>query len=331
MRNTRMSKDLTLVTGGTGFIGSALTLALLDRGYPVRVLDNNFRGRDHRLAKAVGRFEMVEGDIRDDALVAAATNGVHSVYHLAFINGTRHFYEMPDMVLDVGTRGALATLKAALDEGVKRYILASSSEVYQTPERVPTDETECMRIPDPTNPRYSYAGGKIISELLTLNYLRGKPVEGVIFRPHNIFGPDMGFEHVIPELARKMFDLSAGFTRKAIALPIQGQGTETRAFCYVDDAVDQIIACGEKGGAGEIYHVGDTAERSILDLVDAMASAYGLKVTVVPGPLRHGGTPRRCPDISKVRALGAEPSVGFDTGLERTLAWYADHFRRERA
>lgn len=322
-----MSRPLTLVTGGTGFIGSALTLALLDRGHPVRVLDNNFRGRDHRLARAKGALEMVEGDIRDEALVAQATRDARVVYHLAFINGTRHFYEIPDQVLDVGTRGALSTLKAALEHKVARYILASSSEVYQTPERVPTDESERILLPDVTNPRYSYAGGKIISELLTLNYLRSSPVEGVIFRPHNVFGPDMGFEHVIPELARKMFELSAGFTKKAIDLPIQGQGTETRAFCFVDDAVEQIIACGERGGAGEIYHVGDTAERSILELVDAMARVYGLAVTVVPGPLRPGGTPRRCPDISKVSALGASPTVGFEEGLARTLAWYADHYK----
>ncbi|GFK94835.1 dTDP-glucose 4,6-dehydratase [Fundidesulfovibrio magnetotacticus] len=321
-----MTRPLQLVTGGTGFIGSALTLALLDRGHAVRVFDNNFRGRNHRLATAKGALEMVEGDIRDEAQVARATEGVHTVHHLAFINGTRHFYEIPDQVLDVGTRGALSTLKAALEKGVKRYVLASSSEVYQTPERVPTDETERILLPDVTNPRYSYAGGKIISELLTLNYLRASSVEGVIFRPHNVFGPDMGFEHVVPELARKMFDLSAGFTKKAIDLPIQGQGTETRAFCFVDDAVEQIIACAEKGGAGEIYHIGDTAERSILDLVEAMARVYGIKVTVVPGPLRPGGTPRRCPDIAKVRALGASPKVGFEAGLERTLAWYADHF-----
>jgi nucleoside-diphosphate-sugar epimerase len=326
-----MADRKILVTGGTGFIGSALVKGLVERGCPVRVLDNDFRGRASRLRGLDGAIETVAADIRDEAAVMAATQGMETVYHLAFVNGTRFFYELPDLVLDVGVRGALSTLRAAREAGVRRYVLASSSEVYQTPARVPTDETEELRIPDPKNPRYSYAGGKLISELLTINATRQGPTESVIFRPHNVFGPDMGFEHVIPELARKMFDLSRGFARKSIDLPIQGQGTETRAFCYVDDAVEQIIACGEKGAAGEIYHVGDTAERSILELVEAMACVYGLKVTVVPGPLRPGGTPRRCPDISKVSALGARPSVGFETGLERTLAWYAGHFGKERA
>ena len=181
-----------------------------------------------------------------------------------------------------------------------------------------------------TNPRYSYAGGKIISELLALNFLRKTDTQCVIFRPHNFIGPDMGFEHVIPELMRKIFRASDGLTHKQIDLEIQGTGEETRAFCYVDNGVDGTILCGEKGADGAIYHIGEMREISILKLVRMMGDGLGLRINVVPGPLQAGGTPRRCPDTTKLGTLGYVPRVGLEEGLERTMAWYVDYFPHPR-
>lgn len=321
-----MTTQRVLVTGGTGFIGSALVKGLVARGYDVRVLDDDSRGKSGRLADVADEIELVAADVRDEAAVRKAAAGMDVVYHLAFVNGTRFFYEKPALVLDVGVRGALSTLAAAMAEGVPRYVLASSSEVYQTPERVPTDETEGLRIPDPKNPRYSYAGGKLISELLTLNYLRATPTQGVIFRPHNIYGPDMGFEHVIPELVRKIYDASNGLTLKEAEIVIQGSGAETRAFCHVDTAVDQIVLAGERGQAGEIYHVGRTEEISIKNLARTLGSALGVALTVRPGSAPAGGTPRRCPDVTKVSALGPVRDVSLEDGLAQTAAWYVKHY-----
>ncbi|WP_029460242.1 NAD-dependent epimerase/dehydratase family protein [Solidesulfovibrio alcoholivorans] len=323
-----MTTKRVLVTGGTGFIGSALVKGLVARGYAVRVLDDDSRGRTGRLADVADAIEMVAADIRDEAAVRKATAGMDAVYHLAFVNGTRFFYEKPALVLDVGVRGALSTLAAVLAEGTPRYILASSSEVYQTPQHVPTDETEGMRIPDPKNPRYSYAGGKLISELLTLNYLRGTATEGVIFRPHNVYGPDMGFEHVIPDLVRKICAATSGLSRSQGEIAIQGSGAETRAFCYVDTAVDQIILAGERGAPGEIYHVGRSEELSILELAKALGRALGVEIIVRPGPAPAGGTPRRCPDVSRIAALGPAADVSLEEGLARTAAWYVDYYSR---
>ncbi len=313
-----------LVTGGTGFIGAGLVKGLVDRGYSVRVFDNNFRGDTGKLDGYLDRIEMIEGDIRDREAVFEATQGMDIVHHLAFINGTRHFYEIPEKVLEVGVKGALNTLEAAMELGVRRYVLASSSEVYQTPTKIPTDETERILLPDITNPRYSYAGGKIISELLALNYLRKTDVDCVIFRPHNIYGPNMGWEHVIPEIMRKIRDASDGFTKKSIQLPIQGDGSETRAFCYIDNAVEGFILCGEKGGDGEIYHVGEMREISIRELINMMGDILGMEIEQIPGELRPGGTPRRCPDISKLASLGYAPSISLEDGLARTVNWYRE-------
>jgi nucleoside-diphosphate-sugar epimerase len=318
-----------LVTGGTGFLGSALVKELVRQGHAVRVLDNDSRGNVRKLGEFASQVEIVQADIRDQEAVLKATCGMELVYHLAFVNGTRFFYEKPEVVLDVGVRGALTTLEAAKVHEIERYVLASSSEVYQTPNTVPTDESASILLPDITNPRYSYAGGKVISELLALNFLRKTDTDCVIFRPHNFIGPDMGFEHVIPELARKIFENSLGLTRKEIDLEIQGSGEETRAFCYVDNGVQGTILCADKGGDGEIYHIGEMRETSILDLVKMIGEILGVTINIVPGPLRAGGTPRRCPDTAKLEALGYVPSVGLEESLQRTVEWYADYYREQ--
>jgi len=322
-----MKKRKVLVTGGTGFIGAALVKKLLAAGHFVRVFDNNFRGKNMRLDGFLDKLDLIEGDIRDEEMVMNAVKGMDMVYHLAFINGTKHFYEIPDLVLDVGVRGALNTLKASLEYKPARYILASSSEVYQMPTRIPTDESERIFLEDVKNPRYSYAGGKIISELLTLNYLRKSKTEAVIFRPHNIFGPDMGWEHVIPEILVKIGKASDAFKEKKAKIEIQGSGEETRAFCYVDSAVDQIVLCAEKGGDGEIYHIGEMNEISILALIEMIGNILGIEIETVSTALRKGGTPRRCPDISKIKTLGYVQPISFNEGLRRTVLWYKREIR----
>lgn len=326
-----MSNKKVLVTGGTGFIGSALVVSLLNRGYEIRIIDNDFRGRQNRLKAIENDIELIIGDIRDESLVMKATEGMDIVYHLSFINGTRYFYEIPDVVLDVGVRGALNTLKASIQFGVKRYILASSSEVYQTPSNIPTNEKERIILNDITNPRYSYAGAKIISELLALNFLRETDTECIIYRPHNVFGPDMGNEHVIPELIQKIYSESLEFAKKIIKLKIQGSGNETRAFCYIDNAVDAIIICGEKGKNGEIYHIGDTHEIRILDMVKLIGDILGIKIDIISGPLALGSTLRRCPNISKIQRLGYKPKIHLEEGIHRTILWYRDYLKRSYA
>ena len=128
--------------------------------------------------------------------VEKATQGMDEVHHLAFVNGTEFFYSQPDLVLDVGVRGMVNVIDACRKHGIGTLVLASSSEVYQTPPKVPTDETAPLAIPDPLNPRYSYGGGKLISELMAINYGRKYFNRVLIFRPHNVYGPDMGWEHV---------------------------------------------------------------------------------------------------------------------------------------
>ena len=199
-----MSVERILVTGGSGFIGSGLVKALVKAGGQVRVLDDNSRGRPRRLTEVENDIEFIGGDIRDADTVARAAKGMDEVHHLAFVNGTEFFYSQPDLVLDVGVRGMINVIDACRAQGVGKLILASSSEVYQTPPQIPTDETAPLSVPDVLNPRYSYGGGKLISELMAINFGRKYFERVLIFRPHNVYGPDMGWEHVVPQFALRL-------------------------------------------------------------------------------------------------------------------------------
>lgn len=319
-----MSAKHYLVTGGAGFLGSALVRRLVRGGQRVRVLDDESRGSSRRLGDLKGEIEYIGADIRDASAVARAARGVDAVCHLAFINGTEFFYSKPDLVLDVGVKGMVNVIDACLEQGVGELILASSSEVYQSPSRIPTDESAPLTIPDPHNPRYSYAAGKIISEIMALNYGRKRFSRVVIFRPHNVYGPDMGWEHVVPQLILRMRELSRRGV-DPVPFPIQGSGQETRAFVHIDDFTEGLMILLERGQHLNIYHVGTTEEISIASVAREVGRYFGRNIVIVPGRPSEGGTARRCPDISKVAALGYRPRISFHEGLPAVARWYDEH------
>jgi len=317
-----------LVTGGSGFIGSGLAKALVKAGHRVRAFDDNSRGSPRRLTEVAKDIEFIAGDVRNAADVGNATQGMDEVHHLAFVNGTEFFYSQPDLVLDVGVRGMVNVIDACRKHGVGTLTLASSSEVYQTPPKVPTDETTPLTIPDPLNPRYSYGGGKLISELMAINYGRTYFDKVLIFRPHNVYGPDMGWEHVIPQVALRLNAAAKSQPSGTIRLEIQGTGKETRSFCFIDDLVGGVMVMREKGEHLGIYHVGTTEEVEIADLARRMAGIYGREIELIAGKPAPGGTARRCPDISKLAKLGYKPRVPLSEGLKPTLDWYRQNAER---
>jgi dTDP-glucose 4,6-dehydratase/UDP-glucose 4-epimerase len=322
-----------VVTGGTGFIGSALVRRLAGDGHRVRVLDDHSRGAARKLGDAASAVELVTGDIRDSRAVQEAVRGADCVCHLAYINGTEYFYSKPELVLDVAVKGMINVLDACIKEGVPELALASSSEVYQTPPIVPTPENVPLCVPDVLNPRYSYGGGKIISELMLCNYGRKFLKRAVIFRPHNVYGPDMGEEHVIPQFILRMAALAEDRrgVPEVIDFPIQGTGAETRAFVYVSDLIDGVVRVLEQGEHLGIYHIGTDTETSISDLAHAVARCFGREIRVVPGELRPGGPLRRCPDITRMRDLGYRPRVTLAEGLATTVEWYRRNLHGKRA
>jgi nucleoside-diphosphate-sugar epimerase len=311
-----------LVTGGSGFIGSALVKALLKDGCTVRVLDDNSRGSPRRLVDVRDELEFLCGDIRDAATVQRAVRGVDEVHHLAYVNGTELFYTRPELVLDVGIKGMINVIDACRAAEVRNLILASSSEVYQSPPIIPTDESAPLIVPDPHNPRLSYGAGKIISEVMAMNYGRKLFERVLVFRPHNIYGPDMGFEHVIPQLALRVKTAIAQHPFDRVPFEIQGNGRQTRSFCHVDDLVRGVMIMRDRGEHLGIYHVGTREEVTIADLARRIAKHAGRELDLVSTSAPAGGPERRCPDITKLAKLGYLPQIPLSQGLPPTLDWY---------
>jgi nucleoside-diphosphate-sugar epimerase len=296
--------------------------ALSARGESVRVLDNSSRGSREKLGDAIDDIEIIEGDIRDPAVVRKAVHGTSRVIHLAFVNGTEYFYKYPAYVLDVGVKGMVNVLDSCIAEGVKDLVLASSSEVYQTPPVVPTAESVPLSVPDPLNPRYSYGGGKIISELMAINYGRQYFDRVVIFRPHNVYGPAMGYEHVIPQFAIRLETLSKESSVRPLPFPIQGDGAQTRSFIYIDDFTAGALLTIDKGAHLGIYHIGTMDEVRIDTLAMKIAQTMNIEITVERGAAAEGATLRRCPEVSTLTALGFQPRFTLDAGLVPTVDWY---------
>lgn len=304
-----------LITGGTGFIGSALTRLLLERGFNVRVLDDNSRGNFRRLTDVMDSLDIREGDIRNADLVSKSLLGVDIVVHLAYINGTINFYERPREVLDVAIVGMQNVLEAMKVHNVPELYLASSSEVYQYPDIFPTPETVPLVVPDPFNPRYSYGLGKIVQEFMSIHadtFLKRL----AIFRPHNIYGPDMGFQHVIPELCAKIV------AEKSNKVLLKGDGSQSRTFCHISDFVQGFGLLLNAEIERETFNLGTREEVTISHLAGVIASSLGRQIEFSTSEAPTGETNRRVPDISKIESLGFSQSIKLEVGVRDYCDWY---------
>ena len=232
---------------------------------------------------------------------------------MAYINGTRYFYEKPDVILDVAVKGLINVFDGCKKYKIKELYLASSSEVYQTPLKIPTDENEMLKIPDIYNPRYSYGGGKILTELMGINYGKKFFKRLIIFRPHNVYGPNMGNEHVIPEFIRKMKSI------KNKSFKIQGSGNEIRSFIYIEDFINAFDLILHKGKHLNIYNIGTNEKIKIKDLAKKIAKIINKKIEVRKSPLKEGGTKIRVPNIKKIKMLGFKTKYSLDSGLNKIL------------
>lgn len=304
---------MIIVTGGAGFIGKHLVKRLEHEGQECFVLDNFSRSEFTR-ENAIFPVDVTDEDDVYCAFDRAGGWEVNEVIHLAYINGTRHFYERPYEVMEVATRGMLNVLNACEEFGVKKLTLVSSSEVCRF---MPVDSAETIPlvIPDPYNPRYSYSAGKIMSEMMALHF--GLIEKVTIVRPFNIYGPGMSEGHVVPDIIRQFEEQK---DNDHIAIKMIGSGEETRSFCYIDDFIDGLMIAREKGEHRGIYNVGNPIETSIQQLVDLIGGIYGKKPNVQWGSaFREGDLPRRRPDISKLAALGYEPEWSLWNGLKEVI------------
>ncbi len=308
-----------LVTGGTGFLGSHMAVSLDRQGYDVTICDNNSRGK---VDEFIDGIKMIEIDLTDKQQLSKLDTDYDCVYHFAAINGTGNFYKIPDKVLKVNTLCNINILDWCLENNIPKILSTSSSETYCSNKEIPipTSEKIEMTIDDIHNPRFSYSGSKIFGELLFINYSRMNDIDVKIVRPHNIYGARMGFEHVIPQVTKRIFDREDPFT-------IYGCN-QTRSFCYVDDAVDQIKFVMEHNSDDMIYNIGSGKELEIKTLVEKMFSVCNyepnsLNLQIPP----QGSVDRRCPDMTLLKSKGHYiDSVDIDDGLDITCNWYMEYY-----
>jgi len=198
-----MDYEKILVTGGVGFIGSNLCKKLSEFDKQVVIFDNGFR-MGFLDFKNESHISLIKGDITNQEDWKKIPSDIDYVFHMGAINGTKFFYEIPEKVLEVNTLGTYNMLKWINNSRAKGFFFASSSEIYGIPKIFPTSETEEMMIPDPKNPRFSYSSSKMIGEILCINFAKKYGISYSIGRFHNVYGPRMGFEHVIPEFIKRM-------------------------------------------------------------------------------------------------------------------------------
>ena len=307
-----------LVTGGTGFIGRNLVSELTKNNHEVTVFDNGFRSGFSQNEDSKN-ISLIKGDVTKIEDWEKIPKNIDMVYHLAAINGTKFFYEIPYEVAQVNIQGTLNFLNWVRKTDTQRFFFASSSEVYGFPKIFPTPESEPLVVPDPTNPRFSYSSSKIMGEILSINFAKKNKIDYTIGRFHNVYGPKMGFEHVIPEFIRKI-------VKKEI-FDVQGDGSQTRSFCYVTDAINEMILVSEnKKGINKIFNLGNDEEINIKKLIELLQHISGNEIKPQFHPFENAGTDRRVPNLSEIKKLGYEPKISIEEGLKKIFKWYSEYY-----
>lgn len=314
-----------LVTGAAGFVGYHLARTLVREGHAVTLVDNFRRGRqdaDFDALTSLPNVKLVVADLTREDEVQRLPSGFDEIYHLAAINGTKYFYEIPVEVFRANMLSTIHLLEwMRTKNGKGRFLFTSSSEGYagavsRGMASVPTPECVPLVVDDPTNVRWSYGAPKIAGEVLLYAYRHEYQLDFITVRFHNFYGPRMGEEHVLPQFIRRALAKTDPFT-------IYGD-EETRAFCYVEDGVRGTIAAMRQGRSGETYHLGTRDERAIKDVAAALFDVMDFHPTLDVKPAPSGSVARRAPDITKAeRELGYRPSVSLADGLQRMVGWYA--------
>lgn len=320
-----------LVTGATGFIGYHVSKYLIDAGNEVTLVDNLSRSTRDDLLKLLrkGHVDFQELDLTRSENWNKLEGSYDAIFHLAAINGTKNFYLRPYEVLETNVRLVGAMLEWHEKQDSDTHIIwTSSSEVYAGVKglTLPTEETLEVGINNVLNPRNAYAVSKIYGESAIINYSRNKRVKFSIIRPHNIFGPRMGYDHVIPEFAIRIF-------RKENPFKIFG-GQQTRSFCFITDFVDGLIAIlNSEASFGQILNLGDDRnEITASDLAHMMFAFANVTPEIQFLEAPQGSVHRRIPNLERARQLlQYEPEANFSSSLKGTLDWYQLDYENTKA
>lgn len=311
-----MAKDLWLVTGGAGFIGSHLAVELARRGERVRVLDNLSTGRLDKLAAVRGRVEFVRGDVTRPADCARACRGATYVLHQAAIRSVPKSMDRPQPSNEANVTGTLNVLVAARAAKVKRVVYASSSSVYGGCTVFP--QREDMR-PQPLSP---YAVSKLAGEHYAIVFAKSFGLETVSLRYFNVFGPRQDPESLYSAVIPKFMEQALA----GVPLDVHWDGRQSRDFTHVANVVSANLLAAKAPAAkvcGETFNVANNETHSLLDMIAVIERIVGRKLERRHHPRRAGDVRKTWADNRRIRRLmGYRPLVGFEPGLRETWDWF---------
>ena len=307
---------IMLVTGADGFIGSHLTEMLLEEGYKVRALSqyNSFNnwgwleGIDHP------NLEVVTGDVRDPHYCKHISRDVDTIFHLAALIAIPYSYIAPDSYVDTNVKGTLNICQAAKENGVRRVLVTSTSEVYGTARYVPIDEAH------PKQPQSPYSATKIGADAMAMSFYNAFELPVVIVRPFNTYGPRQSARAIIPTIITQ---IANGATEIKL-----GDLTPTRDFNFVKDTCRgfiQLADCDE--AMGQEVNVCSNYEISMRDTLNLIADIMGKEVNFIEDTQRlrpkNSEVFRLWGDNTKIKGLtGFEPEYDIRRGLEETIKWF---------
>lgn len=311
-----------LVTGGAGFIGSAVTKRLVERGDRVIILDNFNDYYDPQLKrdridvflKGVD-FKLYEGDIRDAKLVEKIfkEEKIEKVVHLAAMAGVRYSIQDPLLYADVNVNGTLVLLEAARKHAVRNFVYASSSSVYGGNEKVPFAESDSVDAP--VSP---YAASKKANELFAhvWSHLYGLPTTGLRF--FTVYGPWGRPDMALFNFTKNIFDEKP--------IEVYNFGNMTRNFTYIDDIVSGTITVLDADLPVGVMNIGGDTEEKLTRFIEVIEKNIGKTAEKKMMPMQPGDVPATVADISKLRALGWAPSTRIDVGIKNFVEWYRGYY-----
>src|SRR5215472_609277 len=316
-----------LITGGAGFIGSHLAERLLARGDEVRVIDDLSTGSQENIQhlRVARGFQCFIDTVTNQKLMAELVDDADVIYHLAAAVGVRLIVESPTRAMETNIRGTEMVLELAAKKK-KRLLITSTSEVYGKRNQVPFSEDDDLVLGPPDKGRWCYACSKLIDEFLAIAYWKEKRLPTVVARLFNVVGPRQTGRYgmVIPSLVKQAL--------RGDDMTVYGDGSQSRCFTHVSDAVGALIALAESSEAnGEVYNIGSTEEISILDLARKIKeiAASDSRIVLIPYEMAYKDgfedMMRRVPDLTKISAaVGYRPSMNLNEILLSTIKYHVD-------
>jgi UDP-glucose 4-epimerase len=290
-----------LITGGAGFIGSHLADALIARGDQVVALDNFSTGSTANIKHITKNFEIIDGDIRNKDLINESIKDVDLVFHMAAALGVNTILESPLESISTNIAGSEVVLNAAANHK-KRILIASTSEIYGKNPKQPLKETDDRVVGSPQKIRWSYSDAKAIEEAMAFSLNQEKGLKVTTARLFNTVGPRQSAHYgmVVPRFVRSAL--------KNEPISIYGDGTQSRVFCHVHDAIEALLALvGTDKTVNEVYNVGGTGEITIKELAETVIKETKSQSSIEFVPYEKAYAPgfedmqRRVPDISKIK------------------------------